>query len=278
MLLAVGVLTFGLARKASAEFISSGFAYADGIFIRLDFNPIIGKSITVSNTPFPLVSGSAPAPFFSTATGIAFGFPPLSISELDVNASSDVDGLKGARFAHADTTIANLSLGGLPLPLLPPILTLNFASISTTADVTGTPGALVGTASTTLTQGVLTIPYFGVGPIFLTASPAPNTQVGLPALGLSVLLNEQFFAGDGKSFQQANVIGVDIDIRGLPITSGLVPLGTLDMRVLIAHDNASLRAVVPEPPTYLLATTGGLLLMFWLGRGQVLRRVVHAAA
>ena len=184
-----------------------------------------------------------------------------------------MDGLPGVRFADADSTINTLSLGP-PIPGLPPILTLALTSITSTANVTGDFPVLTPTGSTTLFGGVLTIPILGVGPIVLAASPAPNTQVGLPGLGVSVLLNEQILTGNGVTAQKIEVNGIRISLN-IPIFTSTIPslrLGTLTGKIIVDRTEATLLAAppaalppaaIPEPPSSVLVAVGGLALAFW---------------
>jgi hypothetical protein len=265
--LVITALGFGPVQRANADVIaSSSMAYGESF--SLTFNPLIGPPLTVSTGQSPLAAGTGPPLYFLTASAAAFGVAPLSISALSTTAFSDVDGLPGPRSAGADATDTEVAVGALPFPLFPPILALTLASVSSVAFVSGDFPVLVPTGSTTLTGGVLAIPLFGIGPIVLAASPPPNTQVGVPALGLSILLNEQIVVGNGISFLDLEVNAVHITFTGLPVFAGGLPLGTLDGDFILAHSEAQLTATIPEPASFVLAAVGGLLLISWRRRGQ----------
>ncbi len=268
-IVAAALLAAPAAPARAGVIAGSSSAYGASFSLTFTPNPLIGgPPVTIGSGPIPAgVSGTAPAPYFVPGVALAFGVPPLSISALGALAASNVDGLPGPRFAHADASATTVSLGALPIPLLPPILTLTLADVSSSATVTGDqPGSLTATATTTLTGGVLAIPLLGIGPILLSVSPAPNTQVGLPAAGLSIVLNEQTFVGVlAPDFQSAfvEVNAVHVSFTGLPVPGPLgLSLGTLSGDLILAHSEARL-AAVPEPGSLALAGVAVTSLAAW---------------
>jgi hypothetical protein len=117
-ILYAGLLSVGfslgtlLAGTPAAEAtVISGSSSAYGLSASLTLDPIIiGPIIDITAGPTPTVSGSAPPPYnlsSSLLNLVVSGI--LSTGVLEVNASSDVDGLPGPRFAAADATVNDLT-------------------------------------------------------------------------------------------------------------------------------------------------------------------------
>ncbi|MGI8923679.1 MAG: choice-of-anchor P family protein [Fimbriimonadales bacterium] len=178
-------------------------------------------------------------------SGVPLG--TLSTGIMTVNASSDVDGGAGDRFAMADAEVNDLSLELVPGTGSPDLLNLTADQVVSNSIVSGDFGSLVGVGDTVLTNTVLTI--LGVD-VAITSNPAPNTVV-FNNLGITVTLNEQFVSGDGISSrgQATNAIHIGlVDVIG---GGGLV-----NGDIIISHSAANLRAVVPEPSSMVAAVVG----------------------
>jgi hypothetical protein len=270
--LVVAVLTFGSVRKATADVIF-GNSTAFGERISLTYTPPIGGSVPLSSGPLPVVFGSAPPPYsVGISPSVSLTIPPvtpltpapqvvITVSALSVNASSDVDGLPGTRFAHADATAATLGFAfNLTVsPFLPPIpiLTLSFDSLGSMAEVSGDFGTLTAAGGTNLAGASAAIPLLGLG-VTIPLSLPPNTQVS-PVPGLiSIVLNEQILVGDGITNLALDVNAIHIGFVNVPVP--VFPFGTLNGDIIISHSDARLfaqaPAAVPEPSTLVLLCVG----------------------
>ncbi|MBA3725357.1 MAG: PEP-CTERM sorting domain-containing protein [Armatimonadetes bacterium] len=200
----------------------------------------------------PTASGSAPAPYSDTDQVLSLfvsGGPlgTLSTGVMTVNASSDVDGGAGNRFAMADAEVNELSLVLVPGLGDPPLLNLTADQVVSDSIVSGDFGSLVGVGDTVLTNTVLTI--LGVG-VAINANPAPNTVV-FNNLGITVTLNEQFVSGDGINSRGQTTNAIHIGLEDVGAGGGLV-----NGDIVISHSAASLEAVVPEPSSMVAAVVG----------------------
>jgi hypothetical protein len=270
--LVLAVLAFG-PPQARAEVVR-GFSSGYGAYLSLSYTPspliapVIGAGpFTYTAGPLPSTGGVAPAPYDRTLSALSLLVPPLNITRLGAHASSNVDGLPGVRFAHADAGVATVGFGTLPFPplIVPPFLSLTFASATSTADVSGDDFfGLTATASSTLTGGILSIPLLPlIPPIILSGSPVPNTVIS-PKAGLTIVLNEQrtvttILPGYSDAFISVNA--VHATLTGLSIPG----VGTFSGDLILAHSEAGL-VTQPEPGSVILAGAGVSTLLAWRWR------------
>jgi hypothetical protein len=239
---------------AAEATVISGSSSAFGLSVSLTLDPFIGQNINITAGPTPTVSGNAPPPYNLTDSLLSLGVPGvLSTGVLEVNASSNVDGLPGPRFAAADATVNNLSVLSL-LDLL------EVTTIQSTADVSGDFGALVRTGTTTIAG----ISFLGDPTFDLT--PAPNTVL-FAALGITIIANEQTITGDGIS-----AAGIEVNALHIIFDDVFAGIGDLNGDIIISHSEAELIAEpniidVPEPGS-LLILASGITLLFGLRRSR----------
>ena len=199
----------------------------------------------------PTASGTAPPPYNDTDQVLSLlvsgPLGTLSTGVMTVNASSDVDGGAGDRFAMADAEVNGLSLELVPGTGSPDLLNLTADQVVSNSIVSGDFGSLVGVGDTVLTNTVLTI--LGVG-VAITSNPAPNTVV-FNNLGITVTLNEQFVSGDGINSRGQTTNAIHIGLEDVIGGGGLV-----NGDIIISHSAANLRAVVPEPSSMVAAVVG----------------------
>ena len=188
--------------------------------------------INASSPATPTTGGSAPSPYSVNNNLASIGVPGvLSTGVMTVSASSNVDGLPGARQATAAATVNGLNI------TLTGVLSLGATVVGSTATETGEPLASAGT--TTITGGILTV---GITSLVIPANPAPNTSL-FNAGGISVILNEQIL---GAGSIAVNAIHISLNVLG--ITAG---------NIYISHSQAALTAnAVPEPSTAALLGLG----------------------
>ncbi len=268
-------MSLGIVGAAQAT-VMSGTSNAYGEYINLTVTPLIGVTGSVTSGPLPSVGGAAPNPYnySDSLLSISLG-GVLNTSVLEVNASSNVNGGDGIRYASADTAVNNLAIGlfsslGTPdvqigpitIPGIPAVslLSLTAGTITSDATVTGDYGALVASGGTIIEglnlNGILT----------LEIVPAPNTVL-LDLLGIKIVLNEQIESGDGISSKDfmVNAIHASFD-NVLGLLNGT--LGLINGDIIIGHSYASMSAIptvvdpgpggteVPAPASLLLLGMG----------------------
>lgn len=238
--LAIAALCLSFPFNAGAT-VTASSSSAYGEFVDLTITPFHGVAATIASGPLPAVSGSAPAPYHLTDSALSTNVAPfLSTGLLTVNANSDVDSLSGNRNAGADATVNGLSV------LLSSLgIDLKATTVQSTATVSGDFGTFNAIGTTTL-EG-LTIG--GVASLFVT--PAPNTiLLGLP--GLTITLNEQTTSGSLPGSFGIGVNAIHVDFNNF-----LAPdLSLVNGDIFIAHSQASMMGVVPEPETYAMLLAG----------------------
>ncbi|RJG25864.1 PEP-CTERM sorting domain-containing protein [Massilia cavernae] len=244
-----------LAPHASATVVS-GTSSSYGESANLTLTPLIGLPFAIGSGPVPTAGGSAPAPYNDSDSVAQIISLPLSAFLQTVNASSNVDGAPGSRFADADATVLNLSaLLGL----------LTAQVVQSTAAVSGDFGALSSVGTSNL-EGLMVN-----GMPFIVASPAPNTPL-FSAPGLTVTLNEQIHTGDG-----INSLGLAVNAIHIAFNNFAHGLGLINGDIIISHSEALLTAIpnndngqVPEPGTLLLLA-GGMIGFMAMGRRRPLK-------
>lgn len=236
---------------ASAAVVSAS-SVAFGETLTLVTAPPLVAPVTLTSPQQPVASGTAPAPYNVTQTAIPLAVGTvLSTGTLTSTAASNVDGLAGARSVNASSTVQNLAISILT------VLGLTADSVFSSADISGSPGALTPLATTTIANLRL------AGALVPTGVIAPNTVI-LNAAGVKVTLNEQTLTGAGTNDQALLVNAIDISIANAtqPVVGSLTgETQLLNGNILIGQSRASLTAVadntpVPEPASMLLLATG----------------------
>jgi hypothetical protein len=254
----LGTLLAGM--PAAQATVISGSSSAFGESVSLTLTPFIGPDVVITSGPLPTVSGNAPPPYNLTDSLLSASVGNvLTTGVLIVNASSNVDGLPGIRFAAADATVNDLSLSILTA------LAVSATTIQSTAEVSGDFGALVRTGTTTI-EGISVN-----GSPVIDLTPAPNTVL-LNALGITIILNEQTPSGNGIDNADLEVNALHISFVDVPAILGTT-LGLLNGDIIISHSEAALIAEpnvvdVPEPGSLLLLA-GGITLIFGLRRKRL---------
>ena len=227
--------------------VVNGGSSSYGEWVNLTVDPLIGPDVTVTSGPVPTSAGTAPAPYNDpdNLASVSVGGSGISMLTglLTTNASSDIDGTPGYRYASADASVANLSLG--VTSFLGDLLGLKVGLIQSSATIGGDYGALTAVGTTTLADVFLSVPLG----LPLDARPAPNTHVAgalLQPLGVSLILNEQILSGDGLTSR-----GLEVNAIHLAFTGFVLGLNVLNGDVIIGHSEAQVSAV-PAPPALLL--------------------------
>jgi hypothetical protein len=239
LLLAVAFMV--LSAQGARALVITGTSRGFGLSTLLTLsNPLTGDTF-IDISPFPRSTGTAPAPYFTNGLfpsggGIgSFLIGALgNAGQLGSDASSDVDGLPGARFALAHGSAHAFSLG------LDSLLSLNIDGLIGNAEVSGDFGALTGTMSTTVSGIALTV-LGSVIPILGADLSTPNFAVAptlLGPLGVSIVLDEQTTTGNGISFLDVRDTAVDITFANFIVP----PLGVLNGSIKLGDAYAALTA------------------------------------
>lgn len=216
----------------------------------------------VSVGPTPVSSGTAPSPYVISNSVVSLNTGPGSLlgieaGLLNADASSDVDGSDGAKFASASASVLDIGIDALGL------VGLNLEAVKSTASVSGDFGALAAAGETLLAGAALSVA--GI-PIALIDIPAPNTAVDLSVLGLvgvSLLLNEQILTGNG-----IDSIGLAVNAIHLSFNAFVLGLASVTGDIIISHAQAQIAAMpgqvaappLPEPGTLALMGSGFAIL------------------
>lgn len=223
LVLSVSVLCLGAVPAAAQDGDSNAFGE------EVDLTVVGAASVT--SGPLPVAAGSGPADYTDSDTAASasvtlLAVEVLSTGVLDVNAS-------GA-FGAPSTVDADATVDGVDIDLFG-VFTLAATEVAALAEVTGTCGQTLAPSGDSVLTGITASSTIGTV-VGVSANPAPNTEI-LNVPGLRVVLNEQFFAGDGLGMQRivVNAIHVyanDLQIAGLP--------GPLTGEIVISHAEANL--------------------------------------
>jgi len=223
---------------------------------------LLGVVTTVTSGPLPTAAGSGPPPYNNSNFALSANVTLLPLSSLQTGLLV-VNAFSNSSFTQvsANATVNNLAISLLGTGVLPPVLfSLNATTLQSTALLQDNPFQAVGT--TTLVGATLGGALIGA-PINLAVNPAPNTTIFNNG-GISVLLNEQIFGGDGVTNRSLSVNALRINFKQAPIG-----LHVLNGDIVISHSEVA--SVVPEPSTALLLSSGFAMLgaYRWIQRKRV---------
>jgi len=241
--------TAQVAPAAASVIGASGAAFGESVSITVTPPLLPGTSIT--SGAMPLASGTAPSAYNVTQTAAsALVTGALGTGLMTTTASSNVDGLPGARFSDATATVNNLAINILS------VLGLSADTVFSSADLSGTAGSLIPIGTTTITNLRLS------GVLVATANLAANTVI-LNAGGVKVTLNEQVITGAGTNNQTLLVNAIDVSLvnAAQPILGSLGQNNLLNGNILIGQSKVALSAVadaspVAEPASMTLLASG----------------------
>ena len=243
--------------SAALADVTAGSSRGYGIYVSLQ---LIGIPIlTVPEQP--LSQGSAPNPYTESGQVLsvaasALGVASVGTGVIDSAASSDVDGGVGTRFADADSLVDDLAITLVPSALGgPPLLSVAADTIGSDSIVNGDFGGLSAVGSMVLED--LSIAVSGTA-LNIPINPSPNTVLW-DAAGLRIVLNEQSSSVlAGSASISTNALHIELDDV---LTTG----GLLSGEIIVAHSDAQMTSVVPEPATF-VGLAGGLALLSLLRR------------
>ena len=266
---------------ARADIVNLGRSDSYGVSADLTLVvPITRISVDADIAPFPVASGTAPAPYSITTNlaslNLAGGVDPgatvvtFSTAALEERAMSDVDGGPGSRTTSASSTINNLDLDLGILPTAFPGIEITAVTLNSSSTVMGDYGSL--TAAGLLTVENLQIKVYGTLIFSITGTVLPNTMInlGTALVGASLILNEQILSGDGISSLALTVNAVNLRLTN---TAFVGLNGPVSGQVIVEHSFAEQTAVaqgvqaVPESSTVVMAGVVGLF-----GLGYTWRR------
>jgi hypothetical protein len=277
---ALAGLLVAAALPARADIVLIGQSESYGVSADLTLAPILGSSVRAVIDPYPVASGTAPAPFSDTesAASVDLSAGPVAGGSLvtfrsgllEEVATSNVDGLPGPRTTAASGSINDLALSVFSTAA--PGIEITADTLVTSSVVTGDFGSLTAAGSLTVTN--LQIRAYGVLLATIQGAIAPNTMVDLGAafVGASLILNEQILSGDGISSLALTVNAVDLRLTD---TAFLGFTGPVNGQVIVEHSFAEQTArpvqaqAVPEASTVVLAGVVGVI---GLGYGWRRRR------
>jgi hypothetical protein len=163
---------------------------------------------------------------------------------------SDIDGGVGNRYAQSDSLVDDLDIVVVPGTIGPDLLSVTADTIGSDSIVSGDHGAMTPLGAMILEN--LSISVQG-NSLNIPLAPAPNTVL-FNALGIRIVLNEQASSSNmGSASQVTNAI--HIELQDILTVGGLV-----SGDIIVAHSDAQMASVVPEPATFVALGAGlGLL-------------------
>lgn len=234
----------------SAAAQTTGDSSAYGVSVATNLAPLLGGGLPISLDPTPAAGGSAPAPYddgpnsvanLLVSTGLTGQI--LSTGLVEASASSTIP---GATAADADTIVNALDLR-IVGSLLTKLLTIGATTITSTASVGGSCGALTASGGAQF-ENAQVGGLLGAG-LAIDDDP-PANQVLLDVLGIRIVVNEQTSSGDGV-LQRAiavNALHVELDVS-------LTGIGVLSGDIVVGHAEAAVQCA--SLPTATPTPTGG---------------------
>ncbi len=233
----------------------------------------VGGSTTGPSYSFDGTVASLTAQNYTLGT---VGIPPLNIvtisSILNIGTglleTSAIGGpLPASQTAGATASVNNLALSLSTLTSLGvglPILSLGADTLTSSADVNGTPNAFGDASINGLTLSIAGVPITIGANAFVNA--APNTDLlgflNLNAIsGLSIIVNEQIeTSGPGTA-------GITVNALHLIFNDFLIGTRLLKGDIVISHSEALISdaVAVPEPATW-LQMIAGFVAVGWMAR------------
>ena len=231
--------------------VTGGDSKGYGLFVALE---LIGIPVlTIPETA--VAQGTAPNPYndFDQVLSVGVTVPTIAVvttGVLEAGAISDIDGGAGNRFAMADSLVDDLDVTVVPGTITPDLISVTADTIGSDSSVSGDYGSMSPLGSMILEN--LTISISGTS-LNIPIAPAPNTVL-FDSLGIRIVLNEQFSVSNlGNASQITNAIHIELDDV---VTGG----GLLSGNIIVAHSDAQMAGVVPEPATFVGLGAGlGLL-------------------
>ncbi len=214
------------------------------------------------NLDSTLVSLTSNSGAYAIGTGTLLS---LGTGILDSKASTNIDGLSGARMTTGSSVVNNLNLNVATVIATPSLIHIDATTITSQSTASGSIGSLAAVGTSIITG--LTVSVNGISIVVAAGPYAPNTFVALNLLGASLELNEQITSGNGLTSVsiQTNAIHLRLANVGVLVAGGSI--GTVSGDVIIGHSDATLNAV-PEPSS--LALMGCALIT--VGFGCLARR------
>jgi hypothetical protein len=236
---------------------------SSGVGINVEVSAVGLATLDVG--PLGTSSGTAPAPYstsnsvVSVNTSVVLGSVAATDDgdgAINSSASSNVDGLGGARTASGSSTVNGLTIvlvdGVLPADDL---LNITATTLGSTSTSTGDFGAL-GSLGTSVIQDLnITV---GGQAIYVNvdSSPAPNTTLvnagGI--IGLTIVLNEQIAGGNGTSSTSLTTNALHVYLSGVNFGGVTGIAGDI-----VIGNSFSQLAAIPEPSVAALAGLVGLV-------------------
>lgn len=239
------------AGTAAAQTAGDSSAY--GVSVTTTLVPLLGSGIPIALDPTPTAGGTAPGPYDDGPNSVSNLFVSsgltgqiLSTGLVEASASSAIPGTTAA---DADTLVNALDLR-IVGSLVTRLLTIGATTITSSASVGGSCGALVATGSA-LFESAQVGGLLGAG-LAIDDAPPPN-QVLLDMLGIRVVVNEQIASGDGVLQR-----GLVVNALHLELDVSLVGIGVLSGDVVIGHTEAAVQCA--SVPTATPTPTGGPVL------------------
>ena len=236
---AIAITAVFLPTSARAD-VTGGDSRSYGIYVNLT---LIG--IPILQVPEqPVSSGSAPGPYNDSdqVLSLSASVPPfasIGTAVMDTTAASDINGTSGSHFANSTSLVDDLSLDILQSPFAPSLVTVSADTIGSTSTASGDFGSMSAVGTMVLEN--LAISVSG-NALVIPVAPDPNTVL-LDAAGVRVVLNEQ------SSSVAAGSASIDTNALHITLTDILFGGGLVNADIIVAHSDASMGSVVPEPAT-----------------------------
>jgi hypothetical protein len=228
-------------QTAALADVTGGNSKGYGLFVALELVGI--PVLTIPETA--VAQGTAPNPYtdFDQVLSVGVNVPTIAsvaTGVLEANAISNIDGGSGSRFSLSDSLVDDLDVTVVPGTITPDLLSVTADTVGSQSGVTGDYGSMAPLGSMILEN--LSISVSG-NALTIPIAPAPNTVL-FDSLGIRIVLNEQFTVSNlGNASQITNAIHIELDDV---VTGG----GLLSGNIIVAHSDAAMVGVVPEPATF----------------------------